>query len=251
QLFRAQSMSVESERAARAEAERANRAKMEFLATMSHELRTPLNAIGGYADLLEMELHGPINDAQRQDIERLRRSQRALVRLVEDVLNFAKIEAGSVAFRTEAVPLSVALVGVEAMVAPQFSARGLSYVVRAPSPEITVRADPEKLEQVMLNLLSNAVKFTESGTVEVSAEAREGNAYVAVRDTGIGVPADKLELIFDPFYQVQSGYTRRASGTGLGLAISRDLARRMGGDLSVTSTTGLGSTFVLRLPLEP
>ena len=241
---------IESERSARAEAEQANHTKMEFLATMSHELRTPLNAIGGYAQLLEMEVRGPINDAQRKDIERLRRSQQALVRLVDDVLNFAKIEAGSVEFRTQAVPLGVALSGLEAMVAPQVSARGLSYVVRVPAREITVLADLEKFEQIMLNLLSNAVKFTESGTVEVSAEERDGSAHIAVRDTGIGVAADKLELIFDPFFQVQSGYTRRASGTGLGLAISRDLARRMGGDLTATSTPGVGSTFVLRLPLE-
>jgi PAS domain S-box-containing protein len=239
---------IEAERAARAEAESANRTKMEFLATMSHELRTPLNAIGGYADLLEMGLRGPLNPAQRQDIERLRRSQQSLVALVEDVLSFAKIEAGTIEFVFDNVLLSEALGSLEALVAPQFQQRSIRYHCSPVDPSLTVRADREKLEQIVLNLLSNAVKFTEEGQVTLSVEGLDDEVIVSVSDTGIGIEADKLDLIFEPFVQVHSGYTRRAPGTGLGLAISRDLARRMDGDLTVTSEPGVGSRFSLRLP---
>jgi len=239
----------EAERRARAEAEAANRAKFEFLTTMSHELRTPLNAIAGYVDLLDLEIRGPITPLQREDLERIRRSQTHLLGLINDVLNFARIETGHVNFALEDVPLDALLTEVEALIAPQVGARGLAYAYRRFDPAATVRADPEKLRQIVLNLLSNAVKFTPpGGRVTLSCVADDGVVRVHVADTGIGIPGDKLGTIFEPFVQVNAGYTRTSEGTGLGLSISRDLARAMGGELTVESLEGGGSTFTLTLP---
>jgi PAS domain S-box-containing protein len=239
----------EAERQARAEAEAANRAKFEFLTTMSHELRTPLNAIAGYVDLLDLELRGPITPLQRADLERIRRSQTHLLGLINDVLNFARIETGHVNFALEDVPLDELLAEVEALIAPQVGAKGLAYEHRRFDPAATVRADPEKVRQIVLNLLSNSVKFTPpGGRVTLSCAADDGVVRVHVADTGIGIPGDRLGHIFEPFVQVNTGYTRTSEGTGLGLSISRDLARAMGGELAVESREGGGSTFTLTLP---
>jgi signal transduction histidine kinase len=240
---------VAAERAARAEAEAANRAKSQFLAVMSHELRTPLNAIGGYAELMEMGIRGPVTAEQREDLSRIQRSQRHLLGLVNEVLNHAKLETGAVHYELTTVPAHDALAGAEALVAPQASAKALALVVTECPAELAVRADAEKLRQVLVNLASNAVKFTDRGGRVVLACAPAG-AQVAftVRDTGIGIPADKLDAIFDPFVQVRGDLTRPHEGTGLGLAISRDLARGMGGDLTAESTPGVGSTFTVTLP---
>jgi len=245
---------AESERAradaeaARAEAEAANRSKSEFLAVMSHELRTPLNAIGGYAELMEMGIRGPVTPQQGEDLRRIQTSQRHLLGLINEVLNYAKLETGTVHFDVDDVPLREAMAGAESLVAPQARAKGLTLVVGDCPPVLSVRADGEKLRQVVTNLLSNAVKFTdEGGRVEISCSARDEHVDIVVADTGIGIPADKLGAIFDPFVQVRSDLTRPHEGTGLGLAISRDLARGMGGDLTVRSTPGEGSTFTLTL----
>ena len=246
---------AESERAradaeaARTEAEAANRSKSEFLAVMSHELRTPLNAIGGYAELMEMGIRGPVTPQQGEDLRRIQTSQRHLLGLINEVLNYAKLETGTVHFDVDDVPLREALAGAESLVAPQARAKGLTLVVGDCDPALSVRADGEKLRQVVTNLLSNAVKFTdEGGRVEISCWADGERVSIDVADTGIGIPADKLGAIFDPFVQVRSDLTRPHEGTGLGLAISRDLARGMGGDLTVRSTPGEGSTFTLTLP---
>jgi PAS domain S-box-containing protein len=233
---------------ARAEAEAANRAKSEFLAVMSHELRTPLNAIGGYAELLEMGIRGPVTPQQREDLARIQRSQRHLLGLINEVLNYAKLETGSVRYDPEPVPAREALVEAESLVAPQARARGLTMQVRECPPGLVARADREKLRQILVNLLSNAVKFTDRGGVTLSCEASGAQLRFRVSDTGIGIPADKLAAIFEPFVQVRADLARPAEGTGLGLAISRDLARGMGGDIAVTSTPGAGSTFTLTLP---
>jgi PAS domain S-box-containing protein len=239
---------AESEEA-RAEAERANRAKSEFLAVMSHELRTPLNAIGGYTELLEMGIRGPVTEQQREDLHRVQQSQRHLLGLINEVLNYARLETGTVRYELESVPVREAVVAAESLVAPQARAKDVSLRVAGCPPELAVRADAEKLRQILVNLLGNAVKFTDPrGHVEVAC-AREGEAVrVRVRDTGIGIPADKLESIFDPFVQVRSDLARPHEGTGLGLAISRDLARGMEGDLVAESELGRGSTFTLTLP---
>ncbi|MGZ8376495.1 MAG: PAS domain-containing sensor histidine kinase [Gemmatirosa sp.] len=239
--------------AARSEAEAANRAKSEFLAVMSHELRTPLNAIGGYAELMEMGIRGPVTDQQREDLGRIQRSQRHLLGVVNEVLNYAKLETGSVRFDSADVVVCDALAEAEALVAPQARAKGLLFGATACAADLVVRADPEKLRQVLVNLLSNAVKFTEArngeaGRIAVACVPDGDRVVVAVRDTGIGIAADKLDAIFEPFVQVRADLTRTAEGTGLGLAISRDLARGMGGDLTAESTPGVGSTFTLTLP---
>jgi PAS domain S-box-containing protein len=239
----------EAERARQA-ADEANAAKSSFLATMSHELRTPLIAIAGYTQLLEMGIHGEITQPQREALEKIHRNQTHLLGLINDVLNFAKIEAGQVQYALEDVPLDATLAAVEALIEPQIRARDLAYRYRPGDGRATVRADRERMEQVVLNLLTNAVKFTDpGGRVELWWEAEGRWARIHVCDTGRGIPADKLEAIFEPFVQVDPALTRSAEGTGLGLAISRDLARAMRGDLAARSTVGEGSTFTLTLPL--
>ena len=234
--------------AALQEAQAASRAKSAFLATMSHELRTPLNAIDGYAELMELEIHGPVTGAQRQALERIRRSQRHLLGIINDVLNFARLESGAVAFAIGPVDLGALLASVEPLIAPQLHAKHLSYAVRIDPGTPPALADPEKLRQVLLNLLSNAIKFTPEGG-HLSLQCRAGATHVAITvcDSGVGIPADKLEAIFDPFVQVRADLARPYDGTGLGLAISRDLARGMGGDLPAESRLGGGSTFTLAL----
>ena len=238
----------EAERIARAGAEVANKAKSDFLANMSHELRTPLNAIGGYADLLIGGIRGPITDVQKSDLERIKRSQHHLLSLINDILNFAKIEAGRVHFDVREVVPGDALTQLEALIAPQLRQKGLRYEYSCHASG-TVYVDPERLQQIMLNLLSNAIKFTAAGGL-VSVGCYDSGDMVEVRvtDTGVGIPADKIEHIFEPFVQLDRGQTATSAGTGLGLAISRDLARAMGGDLSATSKLDAGSTFTLTLP---
>lgn len=239
----------EAEREARREAEGANRAKSEFLAVMSHELRTPLNAIGGYAELMEMGIRGAITSQQREDLRRIQHSQRHLLGLINEVLNYAKLETGTVQYALARVRVCDALTTAETLVAPQAASKGLSLIVAESPPELAVRADAEKLQQILVNLLSNAVKFTDRGGEVVLAGAEFGDEVeIVVRDTGIGIAPEQLERIFDPFVQVRSNLTRTAEGTGLGLAISRDLARGMGGNLTVESRAGLGSTFTVTLP---
>ena len=235
-------------RRAREAAEAANRTKADFLAAMSHELRTPLNAISGYVQLMEMELHGPITARQRTALERIGRNQTVLARLIEDVLSFARIDAGHVDYNLTDVPLEAVLDGVEALVSPQLELKGLDYSYRHIEPDVTVRADRDKVEQIMLNLLSNAIKFTDSGSVVVECDTTPNEIKVHVRDTGRGIPSDKLRSIFEPFVQVESGLKRGAGGTGLGLAISRELARGMDGDITAESGVLTGAVFTLVLP---
>ncbi|HEY7766984.1 ATP-binding protein [Longimicrobium sp.] len=239
----------EAEHAARAEAERANRAKSEFLAVMSHELRTPLNAIGGYAELIGMGIRGPVTEQQHEDLRRIQASQRHLLGLINEVLNYARLETGTVRYDVADVDLGEVLAAAQALVGPQAQAKELSLAVARCPAGLAARADAEKVRQVLVNLLSNAVKFTApGGRVELSCAASGSDVHVLVRDTGIGIAGDQMERVFEPFVQVRADLARTAEGTGLGLAISRDLARGMGGDLTAESTPGVGSTFTLTLP---
>ena len=232
----------------RRSAELANRAKADFLAIMSHELRTPLNAIGGYAELIEIGVHGGINDEQRAALEKIQRSQRHLLGLINGVLNYAKVDAGAVHYHLESFDLAGVLQTCEALVAPQAAAKGLTCTVDC-AAAVRVHADREKVQQVVLNLLGNSIKFTGSGgTISMRCVEDGARVRVEVADSGRGIPAERLESVFQPFVQVDPNLTRTHEGVGLGLAISRDLARGMGGDLTVQSTPGVGSNFTLTLP---
>jgi PAS domain S-box-containing protein len=249
-LFReAQAARAAAERA-RAAAEDANRAKSEFLAVMSHELRTPLNAIGGYAELLELGIRGPVTRDQREDLQRIQASQKHLLGLINEVLNYARVESGAVGYQLTDVPVAEITRAAETLVAPQIRSKGLALEPSECDPaDLTARADRDKLEQVLLNLLSNSVKFTErGGHIHVRCSAAGDRVQIRVRDTGIGIPPEKIETIFEPFVQVGPALSRPTEGAGLGLAISRDLARGMGGDLTAESTLGEGSTITLTLP---
>ncbi len=247
-LYEAERNARKEAEGARMEAETANRAKSEFLANMSHELRTPLNAIAGYVELLEMGIRGPVTQAQREDLARIKVSQRLLLRLVNDVLNFAKLESGHVPVTLKSVPIAKVLSAVEPLVLPQLMAKGLSFHADPCPDDVRAAADPEKLEQVLLNLLSNAIKFTPAqGTIRLSCEATTTAVNVRVVDTGRGIPQEKQDRIFEPFVRIDEGFARKTEGTGLGLAISRNLARAMGGDIAVQSTPDMGSTFTITL----
>ena len=232
------------------DAEEANRVKSDFLASMSHELRTPLNAIAGYTQLLELGLRGPVTDEQHRDLERIRVSQQHLLGVINDILNFSRIEAGQMSYRIENVPVPQIMESIEVLMTPVASARQVTLEM-IPCPEnAVVRADRGKVEQILINLLSNAIKFTPpGGHVWLECTLTPDAATIAVRDTGIGVEPAHFEPIFDPFVQVGRSLAQPAEGTGLGLAISRDLARAMNGDVTVKSEPGKGSTFSLVLPL--
>jgi PAS domain S-box-containing protein len=240
----------EEERRSRADAQSANRAKSEFLTTMSHELRTPLNAIAGYAELMALGLRGPVTSQQVEDLARIQHNQRHLLSLINDILNFARLEAGHLDFHLLDVPVPELLSRLGPLIEPLIRARSLEYSCTLEGSPVAAHADPDKVQQILINLLSNAIKFTQpGGKIGIDYDTSGDTVMIHVRDTGRGVSADKLETMFEPFVQVDRQLTSSHEGTGLGLAISRDLARGMGGDLSASSTPGAGSCFTLTLRL--
>jgi PAS domain S-box-containing protein len=233
-----------------AAAEAASRTKSDFLATMSHELRTPLNAIGGYAELIEMGVAGPISDEQRSYLARIRSSQQHLLAIINDLLNYSKSEAGQISYDMGRVSLHDVVERAMPMMLPQAKTKGITIIHGPCMPVVEAWGDQQKVEQIVLNLLSNAVKFTPgTGRVTVSCAVEGDQGTITVSDTGPGIPADKFEAIFEPFVQLGRTLTTQSQGTGLGLAISRDLARAMSGDLVVVDTPGGGATFTLSLPV--
>jgi PAS domain S-box-containing protein len=232
-----------------AESEASNRAKTGFLAAMSHELRTPLNAISGYAQLMQEGIAGPVTEQQQEYLSRIRGSQQHLLAIVNDLLNYSRIEAGGVTYERTKLSLQQVVDRVLTMVAPQAVRKELRMLQGPAEPVVFALADGLKTEQVVLNLVSNAVKYTpDGGTVTVTCALRDGVASIEVRDTGPGIPEDKQEAIFDPFVQLGRTLTSAQEGAGLGLAISRDLARAMEGDVTVQSISGSGAAFTLSLP---
>jgi len=250
QLYEAELTARREAEEARARADEANRAKSEFLAAMSHELRTPLNAIGGYAELIELGLRGPVTEDQHEDLRRIQRSQQHLLGIINDLLNFSRIDAGQMDYQFESVSLQEVLESVAHMIAPQASGKGIRFTLSSCPKDALAWADRSKTEQILLNLLSNAVKFTPKGG-EVTlccGHIDDIGVELEVRDTGIGIAKDQLDRIFEPFIQVGRSLTSTREGTGLGLAISRELARAMHGEIRVESQIGVGSTFTVTLP---
>ncbi|HEX6588303.1 MAG TPA: PAS domain-containing sensor histidine kinase [Longimicrobiales bacterium] len=232
-----------------AEAEAANRAKAEFLAAMSHELRTPLNAIAGYVELLESGLRGPINETQVEDLRRIKRSGQHLLSIINDLLNFSRIEAGTVSYDITTFPAMHPIEEVRMMTEPLANAKQIEIRWPEDAADLDVRADVAKVEQILVNLIGNAVKFTpEAGRIDVTMEPESDGVCIVVTDNGIGIASHQLEKIFEPFVQVGRTLTSTHEGAGLGLAISRDLARAMGGDLTAQSQEGAGASFRLFLP---
>ncbi|MEO5903549.1 MAG: GAF domain-containing sensor histidine kinase, partial [Gemmatimonadaceae bacterium] len=258
---------------ARSAAEAADRAKSQFLATVSHEIRTPLNAIGGYAEILKMGIHGPASEGQQEVFSRIKRSADHVKRLVGEVLNFSKIESGAVSYDVRDVDLNDLFGRIQEMISPQLEAQNIEYSFDEMSvPPGGLRTDPDKLGQILLNLLSNAAKFTSPGgtvhawcdrgqTKRSGPHSKELDFFcdrpadagtllrIHVTDSGWGIPSDMTESIFDPFVQVRHLQDSASEGIGLGLAISRKLARGLGGDLTVKSIAGEGSTFTVTLPI--
>lgn len=234
---------------AQQQAETANAAKSNFLAAMSHELRTPLNAIAGYVELLELELRGPLTAEQRTDLARVKRSQKYLLGLIEQILVFSQLDAQRLAFNIREVSVDAVIHDAEAMVNPQLREKGVAYRYTTCDPDLIVLADRDKMQQVIINLLVNAAKYTDSGgSITISCSRDGDRVKVRVEDTGVGIPEEKLSHIFDAFVQLDRSLSKPREGVGLGLTISRDLARAMGGDLHVESEMGIGSAFTLELP---
>jgi signal transduction histidine kinase len=230
-------------------AQAASRAKSEFLAMMSHELRTPLNALAGFSSLLEEGIYGEITPQQREALRRMRGAREHLVILIDQVLDVARVEAGTKRASPEAVALATLVRDVCESLRGAADARGLSLDVQAPA-ELSVQTDPGMVRQILTNLVGNAVKFSERGGITVRLDRTGGDVTLEVADTGPGIPPELHDRVFEPFFQVDPSTTRREGGVGLGLALSREFARLLGGDLTLRSTPGEGSTFTLRLPAD-
>ena len=233
---------------ARHRAESANMAKLEWLRAMSHELRTPLNAIGGFVQLLKSGARGEVPQAMRGDLDRIERNQQHMSALIDEVLEFARLDAGRIRFELGRVPVARLLLDLHDYVPQDEKSRGRTLEVRRGDGDHAVLADEDKTRTILLNLVTNALKHTPvNARIEVGVGSIIGDwVNISVADNGAGIPPDRLTRVFEPFYQGAS-LNRPVDGLGLGLSIARELARGMGGELSVTSTVGKGTTFTLSL----
>jgi signal transduction histidine kinase/type II secretory pathway pseudopilin PulG len=229
----------------------ANQAKANFLATMSHELRTPLTAIIGFGELLADGVTGPVTEPQRDQLQRIKTSALHLLSLIEEILLYARVEAGRETTRVEEVVAKRVVDDAIAFVTPTIGSRDISVGAEAIDASVRLQTDSVKLRQMLVNLLANAVKFTEHGQVTVRAFADGDHVVFEVQDTGIGIDPAHVASIFDPFWQVDSLTTRRVGGSGLGLAVTRNLATLLGGTVTVKSEVGVGSTFRITVPQKP
>ena len=236
--------------AARAEAERANNSKTDFLAVMSHELRTPLTAIMGYEELLSDGITGPVTELQRQQLGRINASAHHLLGLIDEILTFARVDIGRERVRWESLSVNHTLSDAAALVEPMASAKNLKLLVTLMSEDQSIQTDGTKLRQMLVNLLSNGIKFTEKGEVNLGCAVNDGMLEVSIADTGVGIAADNIEYVFEPFWQAEQTATRKTGGTGLGLSVTRKLARLLGGDVTVASRLGAGTIFLLTLPMK-
>jgi len=236
--------------AARAEAERANNSKTDFLAVMSHELRTPLTAIMGYEELLSDGITGPVTELQRQQLGRINASARHLLGLIDEILTFARVDVGRERVRWESMSVNHTLGDAAALVEPMASAKSLKLVVKLLNEDQSIQTDGTKSRQMLVNLLSNGIKFTEKGEVLLGCAVSDGVLEVSIADTGVGIAAENIEYVFEPFWQAEQTATRKTGGTGLGLSVTRKLARLLGGDVTVASRMGAGTTFLLTLPMK-
>ncbi len=235
---------------ARAEAERANNSKTDFLAVMSHELRTPLTAIMGYEELLSDGITGPVTELQRQQLGRINASARHLLGLIDEILTFARVDIGRERVRYESMSCNHTLADAAALVEPMAAAKNIDFIVELLDEDQAIQTDGTKLRQMLVNLLSNGIKFTDRGEVRVGLSVRSGTLEVSIADTGVGIPAENIEEVFEPFWQAEQTATRKTGGTGLGLSVTRKLARLLGGDVTVASRVGVGTTFLLTLPMK-
>jgi signal transduction histidine kinase len=239
---------VEAE-TARAEAERANTIKTDFLAVMSHELRTPLTAIMGYEELLSDGITGPVTELQRQQLGRINASARHLLGLIDEILTFARVDIGRERVRYESMSVNQTLTEAAALLESMAAAKKLKYTIELLGEDQSIQTDGTKLRQMLVNLLSNAVKFTDHGEVRLTTSVRDRMLEIRVSDTGVGIDAANIEYVFEPFWQLEQSATRKSGGTGLGLSVTRKLARLLGGEVSVASRLGAGTTFLLTLPM--
>jgi signal transduction histidine kinase len=235
---------------ARSDAERANNSKTDFLAVMSHELRTPLTAIMGYEELLSDGITGPVTELQRQQLGRINASARHLLGLIDEILTFARVDVGRERVRWESMSVNHTLGDAAALVEPMAAAKDIRFVVELLEEDQAIQTDGTKLRQMLVNLLSNGIKFTDKGEVRVTCAVNSGNLEVRIADTGVGIAADNIENVFQAFWQAEQTATRKTGGTGLGLSVTRKLARLLGGDVTVTSKQGAGTTFLLTLPMK-
>lgn len=236
--------------AARADAERANNSKTDFLAVMSHELRTPLTAIMGYEELLSDGITGPVTELQRQQLGRINASARHLLGLIDEILTFARVDIGRERIRWESMSVNHTLSDAAALVEPMATGKKLKLVVKLLEEDQSIQTDGTKLRQMLVNLLSNGIKFTDRGEVHLGCAVNNGMLEVTIADTGVGIAAENIEYVFEPFWQAEQTATRKTGGTGLGLSVTRKLARLLGGDVTVASRLGSGTTFLLTLPMK-